>query len=357
MVGAMRTLALWAIVLAACGHGAATPATDAPAGEGSDGAPGADAPAGTTHSVAIVVEPDGMRGQQLVDAIAGAQRSVYVTMYELSDSAVIGALAARAQAGVDVQVVLDGSSATKSFNTPAFTQLANAGASVVWSNARFTYTHEKTVIVDGEVAWIMTMNGTTTAPRENREYLAIDSDPADVAEATEVFDADHAGQVIVPNGGLVVANANARPDLVALIDGATTTLDVEGEEFSDTTATGVVKAVARAAQRGVAVHVVVANGGIDATAVSLVKSAGGRVVMTGPASGSGTATNPYIHAKAIVVDCPTAATCRRGFVGSENFSATSLGYNRELGVIFDAASELAKVKTAIDHDFAAGTAQ
>ena len=66
--------------------------------------------------------------------------------------------------------------------------------------------------------------------------------------------------------------------------------------------------------------------------------------------------NPYIHAKALLVDC-TAGTCALGFVGSENFSAGSLGYNREVGVIFDTAAELAKVKSAIDLDFGHGVSQ
>jgi phosphatidylserine/phosphatidylglycerophosphate/cardiolipin synthase-like enzyme len=73
--------------------------------------------------------------------------------------------------------------------------------------------------------------------------------------------------------------------------------------------------------------------------------------MTGPTSGNGTSTNPYIHAKAIVVDNAKA------FIGSENFSAGSLAYNRELGVIFDNASEVAKVETAIATDYSKGTPQ
>ena len=62
--------------------------------------------------------------------------------------------------------------------------------------------------------------------------------------------------------------------------------------------------------------------------------------------------------KAIVVDCTTTG-CARGLrPGSENFSGGSLGYNRELGVIFDNATELLKVKTAINTlDFANGVAQ
>jgi phosphatidylserine/phosphatidylglycerophosphate/cardiolipin synthase-like enzyme len=207
------------------------------------------------------------------------------------------------------------------------------------------------VIIDGATAWIMTMNLNTSSPATNREYLAIDTDPGDVAEATAIFQADHAMQSITPSGALVVAPVNARQDLVALIASATQTLDVEGEEFSDTYSTGVVNAVASAAARGVAVRVVIANGGYDATSVNRVKAQGAKVVMTGPSSGNGTQTNPYIHAKAIVADGA------RAFVGSENFSGGSLGYNRELGVIFDAPAEVAKVAAAIDTDFGNGTPQ
>jgi cardiolipin synthase A/B len=349
-VCAVRPLAL--VVILGCAPGGATP--DATVAV--DTATAADAAPSPSHAITIIVEPDGNQGNQLVDAIAAARHAVYMTMYELDSAPVIDALVGRARAGLDVQVILDGSTTNKSFNTPAYDQLTSAGVAVVWSNPAFTYTHEKCVMIDGASAWIMTMNANTSSPNVNREYLAVDTDPADVAEAVAVFHADHAMQTITPVGSLVVANTNARPSLVALIDAATSTLDVEGEEFSDTYSTGVVRAVARAAQRGVAVHVVIATSTLDATAVALVKNAGALVVTTGPTSGHGTAANPYIHAKAIAVDC-AGGTCARGFVGSENFSAGSLGYNREVGVIFDTTVELAKLKTAIDLDFGHGVAQ
>ena len=94
----------------------------------------------------------------------------------------------------------------------------------------------------------------------------------------------------------------------------------------------------------------------ETAAINTVKGNGAKVVVTGPTSGNGSASNPYIHAKAILVDC-TGTQCARGFVGSENFSAGSLGYNRELGVIIGAPAELAKIKAAIDTDFARGVAQ
>src|SRR6185312_7974305 len=240
------------VCLAACGSSSSNPGMgDAPTGGSADAPlpPMVDATPMPTNKVSIIVEPNGNKGSELVAAINAAQQSVYMTMYQIDSSSVLSALVAKKQAGLDVQAILDGSTTCKSFNTPAYNQLHNAGISVVWSNSTFTYTHEKTVMIDGTSAWIMTMNSNTSSPADNREYLAIDTDPTDVAEATAVFKADHAMQSITPAGPLVVAPVNARPDLVALIDTAMTTLDVEGEEFSDTYSTGVVNAVARAATR------------------------------------------------------------------------------------------------------------
>jgi len=348
----------------------ATVACGAPSSNSTDGAvAGGDAHDdalrgdGSTSGgrVAILVEPNGNNASELIAAVNGATSSVYMTMYQIDRSDLLAALVARKSAGLDVQVILDGSTTNKAGNTAAYNQLSAAGVSVVWSNPAFNFTHEKCVVIDGAYAWIMTMNANISSARSNREYLAIDTDPGDVAEATAVFHADHASQSIVPTGNLVVANANARPKLVQLIGTATVALDLEGEEFSDTYSTGVANAVAQAAQRGVAVRVVIAKDNSplpsQTQAIATVKQAGAKVVVSGPTSGSGSSTNPYIHAKAIVVDCNSAGSCARGFVGSENFSGGSLGYNRELGVIFDDPVELAKVEAAIASDFARGVPQ
>jgi phosphatidylserine/phosphatidylglycerophosphate/cardiolipin synthase-like enzyme len=316
-----------------------------------------------SSAVTIIVEPNGNRGSEVVNAVKAAQHTVYMTMYQLDNTTLISALVARKAAGLDVKVILDSAttgSNNKSWNTPAFNQLQSAGVGVVWSNStKFTYTHEKTIMIDGTSAWIMTMNENTSPPSSNRDYLALDTEPADVAEAIAIFNADFANQAITPSGSLVVADDNARPLLVQLIGSATKTLDIEVEEFSDTNTHGITNAVVQAAQRGVTVHVVIATDTLTANAMqsdSEVTHAGGKVMMSGPTSSNGSSTHPYIHAKAVLVDCVNG-TCARGFVGSENFSGGSVGYNRELGVIFDNATELAKVKTAIDADFAIGVAQ
>jgi phosphatidylserine/phosphatidylglycerophosphate/cardiolipin synthase-like enzyme len=198
------------------------------------------------------------------------------------------------------------------------------------------------VILDGEEAWIMTMNLDQSSAKDNREYLAIDTDPEDVHEAETIFEADFADQSAPVSGRLVVSPVNSRAKLVALIDAAKSTIDVEGESLSDD---GVASALVKAAGDGVGVKVVLSNLSppvAQTKAVGLLTAARIPVVIV---------SHPYIHAKAIVVDGRVA------YVGSENFTEASLDDNRELGVLFDAPSEVRRVDTTILADFGLGAAR
>jgi phosphatidylserine/phosphatidylglycerophosphate/cardiolipin synthase-like enzyme len=313
--------------------GAAPPEDDA--GDTADA--GDDA---TSAGVKIIVEP-GDDGAALLAAINGAKTSVHMTMYLMTSDEIIAALiAASKRPGMDVKVVLNKTFPTNTaLNADAFKRLKDGGVNVVDAPPAFSFTHAKCVIIDAKEAWVMTMNTTQTAPSKNREFLAIDPDPADVAEAEQIFAGDFTNTAIPFAGKLVVAPNNALPRLLTLIRDATTSLDVEGEEFSD----GSIRdALIAAAKAGIKVRLVVpsAAGTPQQTeAIKAVKAAGVAVV--------GTAT-PYIHAKAIVVDGA------RAYVGSINFSTGSLVNNREIGVVFGGATEVAKVSAAIATDFAAG---
>jgi phosphatidylserine/phosphatidylglycerophosphate/cardiolipin synthase-like enzyme len=289
-----------------------------------------------TSNVKIIVEPsDG--GSALVQVIQQAQKSVHMTMYLLTSSSVISALIAQKNAGHDVKVILNQTFPPNSAsNSQAYSQLQSAGVDVHWSLPAFTYTHEKTVIIDGSVAWIMTMNATGSSPVDNREYLAVDSDANDVAEAEAIFEGDFNNTATSIKGNLVVAPTNARDKIVALIGLATSTIDMEAEELSDK---GVVAALQSAGDRGVKIRIVLSDTA-NSPAVAPLKQHGAKLVSL---------SKPYIHAKSLVADGAAA------YVGSENFSGGSLGYNRELGVVTNAASEVAKVTQATSTDFASGT--
>jgi len=198
------------------------------------------------------------------------------------------------------------------------------------------------VIIDGKTAWSMTMNLTQSSPTNNREYLAIDTTPADVTEAEAIFAGDFAGKPPASaSGPLVVAPINALSSITGLIAQAKSTIDIEAEEMSGYHTGDALKA---ALGRGVKVRVVLSDSTQTSSgqaAVAEIKGAGGKLV---------TVSTPYMHAKTMVVDGTTA------YVGSENFSTGSLQYNRELGVVFSIASEVQKISSTISSDFSKGTA-
>ena len=316
-----------------------------------------------SSGIVITVIPDGTgKAAGLLSAIQGARTAVHVEMYLLTNSTYINALIDLAKSGLDVKVILNQTfpSGTSSSDTNAssYTQLQQGGVNVSWAPTTTgfdSYTHEKTVIIDpgsaNAQAWIMTMNLDTDAPKYNREYLAQDTNAADITEAESIFEADYASTSITPTGSLIVAPSpqnNAQPALLALIESATTSIDVESEEYDSS---GLEAAIASAleakAKAGVAVHMVLETSteSSQSSAVSALQAAGGQVVGYTYSGSSGL----DIHAKAIVVDGTTA------YGGSENLSGGSLGYNRERGVIFSEPSEVAKIVSTFGMDFSGGT--
>ncbi len=295
-----------------------------------------------TNDVTIIVEP-GDNGDALVAAISGAATSVHMTMYILTSQRIIDALIERKNAGKDVKVLLN-----KTFpmgagsNTSVYGQLLNAGVDVKYGPSMYTYTHQKTILVDTKAAWIMTLNASASAFTDNREFVANDTDTADVAEAEAVFQADWTGAVTATNGKLITAPDNAEPKLLALIDRSKTSIDLEGEVFSSDS---ILQAIGRAKKRGVMVRIVLSDETpttAQATAVQGMKQVGIPVRVC---------KLPFIHSKAIVADSTLA------YVGSVNFTANSLRNNREMGVLVGKKSEVDKVAAAIAADFAAGTDQ
>ena len=300
---------------------------------------------GFSNDIKLIVEPSD-DGQALLDAIKGAKSSVHMTMYLLTDSDVTNALIAQNAAGHDVKVVLNQTfpSGQGNSNATAFGKLQAANPNmVVYASSAFTYTHEKCVIIDGTTAWIMTMNTTFSSPTANREYLTVDTDPDDVAEADAIFQADFAQTSITPDGKLLVAPTNDKDRIRALIGTAQSTLDLEVEELSDS---DVANDLAAAGDRGVKIRVVLADDGspsnAQTNAVSLLKSHGASIVTT---------TTPYIHAKAIVVDGVSM------YVGSANLTQNSMSYNRELAIVTTNSDAISAVMSAIDTDFGNGTAE
>jgi len=322
---------------------------ETPVVDGGPLVPGADGEAPvipTSEAVTIQVQPNPSGAPQIEAAIRAAKTSVHMTMYLLTDFKIMDALGDLKAAGKDVKVILN-----KTFppnggdNTNAFDTLKSRGVPVVYASSSYTFTHAKTVVIDSASVIIMTMNLTQTSAKDNREFIATDRDPSDVADCEKIFAADYAGTNVSVPGKLVVSPPLATPlqprsRLKALMDSATKSLDVEVQALSDDTLTD---AIIAAHQRNIAVRVVISGGNEDSTAAkeSITKMKAAGVPLK-------SVITPYIHSKAVVVDAKMV------FVGSHNFTFTALEQNREVGVVANSVAEAGKVQAIIATDFAAG---
>jgi phosphatidylserine/phosphatidylglycerophosphate/cardiolipin synthase-like enzyme len=302
-------------------------------------------PAATTYT--LVTEPDqGLTA--IYNLIATATKSIDMTMYELTDVTVMDAFAAAAAKGIAVRVILDQSGSEKAANTPAYNYLEKYKCGVHWSNPAFSVTHQKTITIDSATSAIMTLNLTPVDYAMTRDFAVITNNQADVAAIESTFNADYTNaKITAPTGeNLVWSPSNSLSSLLALINGAKTSLLISQEEFEETQ---IESALLAALKRGVAVTLVQENlENKYNTTLTALKTAGAKIAVYTSSTGY------YIHAKTVLADYGTATA--KMFVGSENFTNNSLQNNRELGLIFNDAACMTGVHDAISKDFSGGTA-
>jgi cardiolipin synthase len=297
----------------------------------------------TPQQLALITEPAAGVGP-ILTAITRAHTSVELVMYELEDTNVESALVAAEHRGVHVRVLLDhgyyGESTDygrPAFNLPAYQYLRDHRVPVRWTPSRFALTHEKALIVDQRTVYIMTFNLTSQYYATSRDFGVIDRSPLDVSAVSATFDADWAGRTISPpNGTDLVWSPGAESEQVGFIDSSRTSLDVENEEMDQT---GIEAALEAAARRGVRVRVVMTYSSDWAHAFAALTAAGVKVRTYSEDAPL------YIHAKLMV-------TRSEAFLGSQNFSSTSLQANRELGITLSAPGILRSLTQTFDSDYA-----
>ncbi len=296
------------------------------------------------RGVQLFVEPDAGT-KPVTSAIAAATHSVWVEVYLLTDTPVIAALEDARQRGVDVRVMLEEHPYGFDVVSPQRTlqTLTTAGIQAKFADTAYTYTHAKMLIIDEATLYILTANlsqsglGGSSLGR-NREFGVIDTHGEDVAEAAAIFQADwNRTRPVLHDPNMVVSPVNSRTKVTALIASAQTSLLIEDEEMYDVSSED---ALIAAARRGVSVRLIL-PGATDIEAADVVRLKAGGVQLVYVSA-------PYIHAKVIVADG------RLAFVGSENFSSTSLDENREVGLLLADTMALATITTTFERDWAVG---
>jgi len=294
-------------------------------------------------SRSLIVLPDDSAAQ-IVQAIAGATRSILVKMFVFTDPGLLDAVIAAKNRGVDVRVMLNPARRNgEDDNHEARLVLTGSGVDVNDSNPIFNLTHEKSMVVDESVAFVKSLNWETKNLTETRDYAIVTNHPHEVREIVDCFEADWNRQAFDPGADahLVWCPANGRERICAFIDRAEKSLFVQNERYQDAV---IIERMVRAAGRGVKVHVM-ARAPHTLKAEKLIEGVGGLRIMDDVGIKIRKLRHLKLHGKMFLADDAT------GIVGSINLAPGSLDGRRELAIEFGDADIVKRLGQVAERDW------
>jgi cardiolipin synthase A/B len=205
-------------------------------------------------SRSLVVLPDDS-ARPLLDAIRLASKSLRIKMFTFSDPVLMQAVIAAHNRGVKVRVMLNPSRRSGEKENDATHQiLTDAGVAVLDSNPVFDVTHEKSMVIDDQSAFIQSLNWQTKNFTRTRDYAVVTQHKHEVDEVIECFDADWSRQEFKPDdqSHLIWCIGNGRQRIAQFIDEARHSLWVQNERYQDPV---IIERLVRASRRGVKIKV------------------------------------------------------------------------------------------------------
>lgn len=294
------------------------------------------------HRSLIVLPDDSAR--PILDAIGGARKSLRIKMFLFSDPSLLNAVIAAHLRGVKVQVMLNPARrGGEPENETTRAVLEKAGIEVAESNPAFALTHEKSMVVDDEIALVKSLNWEPRNLTETRDYAIVTAHRHEVGEIVDCFDADWNRQEFNPGdkAHLIWCPINGRRRLCEFIDEAKHTLFLQNERYQDEV---VIEHLVRAASRGVKVHLMV-RPPHTLKKDKLVEGVSGLRILDDLGVKVHTLKHLKLHAKMLLADGLA------GVVGSINFAPGSFDGRRELAIESRDADVVERLDRIAHHDW------
>ena len=300
-------------------------------------------PKNATATRTLIVVPDDTV-LPVLGLVTLATRSVDVKQFTLDEPRIIQALLDAHRRGVAVRVMLNPHRSSGSrANDDTLAALEQAQVAVQWTNPAFAVTHEKSMVVDGERALVATFNFSEKYFTQTRDYGIVTTDPAQVAQIAQGFEADWARVPFAPDehAALLWSTTNSRRIMSHFIDEAKRSLFVQHPKFVDATVLGrLVEAQARG------VHVKVLCGGKHGISDTDIPDTFSSLRILGRFGVKvRRQKKPKLHAKLLLSDDG------RALIGSMNIDRSAFDLRRELGIIVDDGPILERLITVFDRDW------
>ena len=290
----------------------------------------------------LIVLPDDS-ARPVVKAIEEAKRSLRIKMFAFADPKLLNAVLAAKRRGVKVQVMLNPQRRNGDRdNEHTRKVLERAHVTVKEANPAFDLTHEKSMVVDDEIAFIQSFNWVTKNLTDTRDYAIMTTSKHDVSDVADGFDADWHRLPFSPREDThLVWCPGARDRICQFIDNAKHRLWIQNERFQDMV---VIERLVRASRRGVKVGVM-ARPPHTLKREKLVEGVGGLRIMDDTGIKVRKIKPLRLHGKIILADGVAA------ILGSINLSPGSLDTRRELAIEVHNDDVLDRLNSVVHDDW------
>jgi phosphatidylserine/phosphatidylglycerophosphate/cardiolipin synthase-like enzyme len=293
------------------------------------------------HSLIVLPEDT---AQPILDAIGAATKTLRIKMFVLSDQAMVNALTAAQARGVQVRVMLNPTRRSgEKENAESRKALTDAGIEVNDSNPAFDVTHEKSMIVDDEIAFVQSLNWDRKNFTETRDYAVLTKHRREVEDIAKCFEADWNREQFDPgpHSRLIWCRGNGRERIAQFIDDARHTLFLQNERYQDTV---IIERLVRARLRGVKVHVMT-RPPHALKKDKLIEGVGGLRIMNDVGIKIHKLKGLRLHAKMLMADGT------RAIIGSINLTPGSFDSRRELAIEINDEDVIERLQTIVHHDW------
>lgn len=294
-----------------------------------------------SHS--LIVLPDDT-AKPFLDAINNSKKSIRVKMFLFSHPNLIDAIIQAKKRGVHVRVMLNPARRSgKRQNTETHRKLKAAGIEVIESNPEFDVTHEKSMVVDDELAFIQSLNWDTKNLTATRDYAVVTAHPNEVQEVIRCFEADWERKPFHVDSStlLIWCNSNGRDRIASFIDDAKHTLFVQNERYQDAV---IIERLVRAKERGVKVHVMV-RPPHKLKKEKLTEGVGELRIMDDVGIKVHKLKHLKLHGKMLLADHS------RAIIGSINLAPGSFDSRRELAIEVHHPDIVERLRKIVHHDW------
>ncbi len=292
----------------------------------------------------LIVLPDDS-GKPILDAIAGAQKSIRIKMFIFSDPSLLQAVIDARKRGVDVRVMLNPARRDgEGENADCRIALTKGGVKVIDSNPVFDVTHEKSMVIDDAAAFVQSLNWETENLTTTRDYAVVTQHKHEVEEVSRCFDADWKRDKFDADdqSHLIWCVGNGRQRLGQLIDGATHSLWLQNERYQDPT---IIEHLVRAHARGVKIQIM-ARPPHKLKKEKLVEGVSGLRILQDLGVKIHKLRHIKLHAKLILADNA------RAIIGSINLAPGSFDSRRELAIQVDDPDIISRIHKTLKEDWA-----